>query len=190
MSKNNSNKNNKKVAILFALIAVVLLFLSFEKISLSKDNNLGIEVDAVETESIKTEIIENNNVEIENDISLENIEELEEKKEINETKTVQEDYLKFDLSINNQKIIGIYKEGDSLYDSFIRMRDLDLIKFEEKKFSSLGSYIYSINNIKELPREGKYWIYYVNGKEGNVGVSNYILKEGDQIMWKLEAKEY
>ena len=49
----------------------------------------------------------------------------------------------------------------------------------------MGSFITEINGIKGLP--GKYWIYYVNDKLASVGVSKYVLKEGDIINWKNEG---
>ena len=49
----------------------------------------------------------------------------------------------------------------------------------------MGSFVTGINNNKGSP--GKYWIYYVNDKKASVGVSNYILKEGDIINWKQEG---
>ena len=56
--------------------------------------------------------------------------------------------------------------------------------FKSKSYSSLGEFIYEINGIKESP--GKYWLYYVNGKQGSVGVSKYELQQGDRIEWRQE----
>jgi hypothetical protein len=56
--------------------------------------------------------------------------------------------------------------------------------FETKEYPSLGIFVEGINGINETP--GKYWIYYVNGKEASIGISKYILKSGDVIFWKQE----
>ncbi len=53
-----------------------------------------------------------------------------------------------------------------------------------KEYPRMGAFVNEINGIKG--KSGAYWIYYVNGKEASVGVSSYILKEGDSILWKQE----
>jgi hypothetical protein len=32
----------------------------------------------------------------------------------------------------------------------------------------------------------KYWTFYVNGKQADVGASSYVTKSSDNIMWKLQ----
>lgn len=69
------------------------------------------------------------------------------------------------------------------------MKNLQSIKennfsFKAKEYSGLGYFIDEINGIKGAP--GKYWIYYVNNIEASVGVSKYILEDGDSILWKQE----
>ena len=34
------------------------------------------------------------------------------------------------------------------------------------------------------------WIYYVNGKEAAVGISNYKINPGDTVSWKYEKSNY
>ncbi len=56
---------------------------------------------------------------------------------------------------------------------------------ETKTFSGVGEYVTSINGIKE--DSGKnFWAFYVNGKQANLGASDYKLKSGDKVVWKLE----
>jgi hypothetical protein len=53
------------------------------------------------------------------------------------------------------------------------------------KHYSFGDLVTSING-----SEGngpKYWTFYINGKESTVGAGSYITKDGDQLMWKLQA---
>lgn len=59
-------------------------------------------------------------------------------------------------------------------------------KIETKDFSGIvGKYVVSINGIKE--NSGKnFWAMYVNGQQAKVGASDYKLKQGDKIVWKLE----
>ena len=56
--------------------------------------------------------------------------------------------------------------------------------FEYNEYPYLGIFINGINGAVGSP--GAYWIYYVNDKEASVGVSNYIINEGDIINWKQE----
>ena len=44
-----------------------------------------------------------------------------------------------------------------------------------------------IEEINKVKNGGeKNWIYYVNGKKAEIGVSNYKIKEGDVVSWKYE----
>jgi hypothetical protein len=54
----------------------------------------------------------------------------------------------------------------------------------QTKSSSLGEYVVSING-----NDGggeKYWLFYVNGKEAQVGAGAYVTHTGDVIQWKLQ----
>jgi len=175
MSKINQNKI---ISLLFALIAVTLVLLSFQKNNskdeiFTDDNLQNVEV----VNSKKEEVYKEENLVIEFNTS-------ETEKETEET------YLNYGLILNSEKITGIFLEGDSLYDSLLLMKEKELINFEEKNFSGLGAYIYSIEGISENRRNGEYWIYYINNEKANVGVSNYLLKEKDEIRWHLENNTY
>lgn len=78
------------------------------------------------------------------------------------------------------------KDGATVYDTMNNVQSLkeNNFSFHSKEYPSLGSFITEINGIKGTP--GKYWIYYVNNIEASVGVSKYILKDGDSILWKQE----
>jgi len=64
---------------------------------------------------------------------------------------------------------------------------LELLKTHAKvqtKSSSLGDFVVSINGNDGGGK--KYWLYYVNGKEAEVGAGAYETKTGDLIEWKLK----
>jgi hypothetical protein len=63
--------------------------------------------------------------------------------------------------------------------------DSNLFDFKYIRNANLGNFITEINGNYGTP--GKYWIYYVNSKKASVGVSNYILKDGDIISWSQEG---
>lgn len=54
----------------------------------------------------------------------------------------------------------------------------------ETKSSSLGEYVVSINGSDGDGK--KYWLYYVNDQEANVGAGAYITRNSDKIEWKLQ----
>lgn len=75
------------------------------------------------------------------------------------------------------------EEGINVYDAMKSIEDKSF-SFKATENPSLGYFVEEINGVKSTP--GKYWIYYVNGKEASVGISKYILKNGDIISWKQE----
>ena len=55
----------------------------------------------------------------------------------------------------------------------------------QTKHYSFGDMVTSIDG---TPGTGsKYWIFYVNGKEANVGPGSYITKDTDTLTWKLQS---
>jgi uncharacterized protein DUF4430 len=54
----------------------------------------------------------------------------------------------------------------------------------QTKHYSFGDFVTAING--SVGNGPKYWTFYVNGKESNVGASSYSTKNGDTITWKLQ----
>ena len=75
------------------------------------------------------------------------------------------------------------EEGINVYDAMKSIEDKSF-SFKAIEHPGLGYFVEEMNGVKGTP--GKYWIYYVNGKEASVGVSQYIIKNGDIISWKQE----
>lgn len=72
----------------------------------------------------------------------------------------------------------------SVYDFMSQLQNEGKIKFTEKNYIGIGKFISEINGIGGNGE--KNWIYYVNGKEAKIGVSNYKIKPGDIVSWKYE----
>lgn len=93
------------------------------------------------------------------------------------------------LVISGQEYHTSIKEGASVFDAMEKMQkestENNLFSFKYTNNASLGNFITEINNKKGTP--GEYWIYYVNNEKASVGVSNYILKDGDIINWSQEG---
>ena len=74
----------------------------------------------------------------------------------------------------------------TVYDFMNALEKEGKITFTEKNYLGMGKFILSINGVKN---EDKSWIYYVNGKKADIGVSNYKINKGDIVSWKYE-KDY
>lgn len=74
----------------------------------------------------------------------------------------------------------------TVYDFMDKLRTEGKINFKEKNYTGIGKFIIEINGIKG--NGDKNWIYYVNGIEAQVGVSNYKIKPGDIVSWKYESQ--
>ena len=88
------------------------------------------------------------------------------------------------LEINDEKYEGVLEGEASVYDFMGQLRREGKINFKEKNYTGIGKFIEEINGVKG--DGNNYWIYYVNGKKAEIGVSNYKLKNGDIVSWKYE----
>ncbi len=88
------------------------------------------------------------------------------------------------LEINEEKYKNQINENSTVADFMDKLKTEGKITFEEKKYSGMGKFIESINGIKNNGE--KNWIYYVNNKKANIGISNYKINNGDIISWKYE----
>lgn len=58
--------------------------------------------------------------------------------------------------------------------------------YSGKDYASLGWFVDTIAGLSANKKTGQDWIYYVNDKLANVGVSTYHIQPGDTITWKYE----
>lgn len=86
------------------------------------------------------------------------------------------------LEINGVKYESEISEQTNVYDFMVKLRDEGKINFKSKTYSGMGELIEEINGLKN--DKNKYWIYSVNGKEAQIGVSDYKINGGDVISWK------
>ena len=76
----------------------------------------------------------------------------------------------------------------TVYDFMNTLQKEGKINFTEKNYTGMGKFIESINGVQNNSNQS--WIYYVNGTEAQVGVSNYKIKAGDIVSWKYEKSIY
>jgi len=78
--------------------------------------------------------------------------------------------------------------GSSAYDVMVQAQETSNLSFEGSEFSGLGFFVEEINGLRQNPRVGKYWIYYINDRAAKVGISVYRVKTNDVILWKYEKE--
>ncbi len=78
-----------------------------------------------------------------------------------------------------------YNEDETAFDALVRLDEGDDdFSFDYTKYD-FGVFIESINSYHPDSKD-KFWAFYVNGKQPNVGVSDYKVLEGDVLSFKLE----
>jgi hypothetical protein len=92
------------------------------------------------------------------------------------------------LEINGVSYSDEITEKTNVYDFMSKLQAEGKIKFTTENYIGMGKFIDSINGIKN--NNNMSWIYYVNGKEAQVGVSNYKINPGDIVSWKYEKSDY
>jgi hypothetical protein len=70
------------------------------------------------------------------------------------------------------------------YNALMEAKNAGKITFSGKNYPGLGFFVTDFGELHA--GSGKDLLYYINSKEANVGVSSYVLKDGDVIEWKLE----
>lgn len=100
-----------------------------------------------------------------------------------------EEKIKAVMLISGSKYATEVKPGNSVYEMMNLLKNENKINFSGKDYASLGFFVEEINGLKNNPA-GKNWLYYVNGRPAQVGVSYYLIKANDIIEWKYENKSF
>jgi hypothetical protein len=74
--------------------------------------------------------------------------------------------------------------GESLLSILTVAKERGEITFSGQEYSGLGFFVTQLGSLKE--GNGKHLMYYINGKEASVGVSIYVPKIGDFVVWELK----
>ncbi len=84
-----------------------------------------------------------------------------------------------------------FRDGETAYDVTRRACDAMGIQMEASYVPLYGSYyVEGINNLYEFDCGGMSgWLYFVNGWSPNYGCSEYILKDGDSIVWEYTCSD-
>ena len=101
----------------------------------------------------------------------------------------QENLVEVTLEVGGSAYEVLVPQGSTTYDLMQKAQAEGKFRFQGRDFPGLGFLVEEIQGQRQNPRQGMYWIYSINDKKAEVGVSNYILKPYDVITWKYE-KEY
>jgi hypothetical protein len=101
----------------------------------------------------------------------------------------QESFIEATLAVKEKTYLVSLPQGSSVYDLMVEAQETSDFDFKGKEFPGLGFFIQEINGLEQSPRLGKYWIYYINGKKAEVGISAYTVNNHDIISWKYEDEE-
>lgn len=107
------------------------------------------------------------------------------------TPTEPETYtINITIEINSQKYPVGLAEKSTAFDAMSKLVTEKKISATFKEFSGMGYFVDEINGMATDKQNGKYWIYYLNGKPAQAGISQYILKNNDLITWKYEVPQF
>ena len=76
--------------------------------------------------------------------------------------------------------------GSTVYDLLKEASSKHNFSLDASNDSSYGAFIEEIDGVRNDPKAGKYWLYYLNGKLANLGASSQKLSAGDKVLWKYE----
>ena len=79
---------------------------------------------------------------------------------------------------------SISVSGGSLLSILTVAKERGEITLFGKEYFGLGFFVTELGSLKE--GDGKHLMYYINGKEASVGVSTYVPKAGDLVVWELK----
>ena len=80
-------------------------------------------------------------------------------------------------------------QDSSVHDLMVKAQETSDFQFKGREFPGLGFFVQELNGVAENPRQGTFWIYYINGEKAKVGISAYTVKADDTISWKYEHEE-
>jgi hypothetical protein len=75
-----------------------------------------------------------------------------------------------------------FTEGKTLYDALVQAK-AEGLSIEFKEYPGMGYFVTQVGSL--VPGKDKYLMYLVNGEEASVGISTYVLKDGDVITWEI-----
>lgn len=76
----------------------------------------------------------------------------------------------------------LLRQGDTVLDLLENLERGEGIILEKRNFPGLGVFIEAIHGVHNTNQS--YWQFWVNGEYAKVGAAQYVLKDGDEVLWK------
>lgn len=80
--------------------------------------------------------------------------------------------------------VMLLKEA-TVFDLLEKITSENNLKLGFKDYGELGAFIESIGDITNDTKGDRFWQFWVNNEYGQIGSSNYHLKDGDIVEWKF-----
>ena len=109
-------------------------------------------------------------------------------KSMNEVAQITEATIKATVVVSGRSYDAYISEGKNIYDFMNTLANNakdNNFTFHAQEYKGMGYFVDMINGVYGSP--GAYWVYYINDKKASVGISQYIVKEGDIIRWAQEG---
>lgn len=98
-----------------------------------------------------------------------------------------EDLVSISLAVEGETYTTDIQTGSSVMEVMQKIAGETSLEFETRTFSGIGELVRSING--KADADGFYWFLYVNGKSAEIGASQYMLQDEDQIEWRYKKME-
>ena len=72
-------------------------------------------------------------------------------------------------------------QEETAFDVLVAAQNCPCYNFEYKNYTGYGAFITSMCNVANDEINSNYWMFYVNGQEASVGVSNYTVQPNDEL---------
>jgi len=80
----------------------------------------------------------------------------------------------------------LLRQGDTVLDLLENLERGEGIILEKRNFPGLGVFIEAIHGVHNTNQS--YWQFWVNGEYAQVGAGQYVLKDGDKVLWKRTSE--
>lgn len=94
------------------------------------------------------------------------------------------------LTAGRQEFSNVkFEDGQTVLDILKKLTAENNLVLETKDYENLGVLVTEISGFKN-GQDNKYWQYFVNGEQPQVGAGSYQLSAGEIIEWKFEQSKY
>ena len=96
--------------------------------------------------------------------------------------------LSFDYGNGEEQVFPreMLESGATVLDLLESLERREGIALEKRSFPGLGVFIEAIHGVHNT--NNSYWQFWVNGEYSKVGAGQYVLKNGDKVLWRRTSE--